>query len=302
MTGILIVSLLLMGTAVALVARAVATSRTRTAETLGKIDVYGYVHRGAGEHRRGFLQESLDQLASLVGGVVARRFGNLQESRLRVQLMAAGLYSMAPRKFVGYRLLSAVVVGITMLWLCAAAGLSAAVVLLGLVLGVLAGWVLPTALVHGRARRRYIQIDYDMPELIDLLVVTVEAGLGLNGSLQLAAERLSGPLGDELRLTLQEQSFGLSTNDSLRNLLARADTPFMRSFIRSIIQGESLGVSIGQIMRTLAHEMRLRRRQAAEEKAQKAPVKILFPLVFLIFPAMFVVLLGPAIFNFMDAF
>lgn len=302
MIGILIISLLLMGTAVALVARAAAISRTRTAETLGKIDVYGYVHRGAGEFDRSVLRETLDQLAGLVGGVVAKRFGNLQESRLRVQLMAAGLYSVAPRKFVGYRLLSAVLVGIVMLWLCAAAGLNPVLVLMGVVIGFFAGWVLPTALVHARTRRRYTQIDYDMPELIDLLVVTVEAGLGLNASLQLASERLSGPLGDELRLTLQEQSFGLSTNDSLRNLLARGDTPFMRSFIRSIIQGESLGVSIGQIMRTLAHEMRLRRRQAAEEKAQKAPVKILFPLVFLIFPAMFVVLLGPAIFNFMDAF
>ncbi len=95
---------------------------------------------------------------------------------------------------------------------------------------------------------------------------------------------------------------GLSTNEALQNMLARADTPSVRSFVRSILQGETLGVSIGQIMRGLAVEMRRRRKAAAEQKAQKAPFTILVPLVFLIFPAMFVVLLGPALCSIMDAF
>ncbi len=173
--------------------------------------------------------------------------------------------------------------------------------MLGIPCAAVAGWVAPMTIVRRRARRRSDAIDYDLPNLIDLLVVTVEAGLGFNASLQLAGERLKGPLGDELRLTLQEQSMGLSTNEALRNLLARCDTPLMRSFVRSVLQGETLGVSIGQIMRELATEMRKRRRQAAEERAQKAPIKLLFPLVFLIFPAMFVILLGPAIFAFLKA-
>jgi len=95
---------------------------------------------------------------------------------------------------------------------------------------------------------------------------------------------------------------GLTTEEALRNMLARADTPAVRSFVRAVTQGETLGVSIGDILRSLATEMRKRRRAAAEERAQKAPVKILFPLVFLIFPAMFVILLGPAVFDFIDAF
>jgi tight adherence protein C len=119
--------------------------------------------------------------------------------------------------------------------------------------------------------------------------------MGFSGSMQVAAERFSGPLGDELRLTLQEQAMGLPTDKAMANLLARADTDGMRSFVRSIRQGETLGVSIGQIMRNLAHEMRARRRSLAEQRAQKAPIKILFPLVALIFPAIFVVLLAPAI-------
>src|SRR5437660_2370106 len=123
----------------------------------------------------------------------------------------------------------------------------------------------------------------------------VEAELGFSGSIRIASSRLDGPLGDELRLTLQEQSMGLSTNESLTNLLGRCETPSMRSFVRSVLQGENLGVSIGAIMRNLAAEMRKRRRHSAEERAQKAPIKMLFPLVFLIFPTLFIILLYPAI-------
>ena len=141
---------------------------------------------------------------------------------------------------------------------------------------------------------RLERIDDSMPGLIDLLVTMVEAGVGFSGSLQLAANRMTGPLAEELRLAVHEQNMGLDTEDALANMAARADTPSMRSFVRSIIQGETLGVSIGKIMRDLALEMRKRRRQVAEERAQKAPTKMLFPLVLLIFPAMFVVILGPA--------
>ena len=116
--------------------------------------------------------------------------------------------------------------------------------------------------------------------------------------MQLASSRVAGPLGDELRLALQEQRMGLSTTEALSNMLGRCETPSMRSFVRSILQGETLGVSIGKIMRNLGHDMRIRRRQAAEQRAQKAPIKILFPLVFFIFPPMFIVLLFPAVYTF----
>jgi tight adherence protein C len=128
----------------------------------------------------------------------------------------------------------------------------------------------------------------------------VEAGIGFSGSLRIAGERIEGPLGEELRLALQEQAMGLTTNESLRNVLERVETPGMRSFVRSILQGETLGVSIGQILRNVANDMRKRRRALAEERAQKAPIKILFPLVFMIFPAIFVIILGPAIYSIMD--
>jgi tight adherence protein C len=299
---LLLLGLFLAGASVALVARAVAMPRVRTTQTFGHIESYGFGGQQVSAKATGALRSGLDELASFVGGVAGRRFSGLRETELRNELMAAGLYATPPRKFLGYRVLSTVCVPAAGVWLGATSGFPVFLVLVVALFGTLAGWTAPMTIVRNRSRRRLGQIDYELPELIDLLVVTVEAGLGFNGSLQVAAERLEGALGDELRLALQEQAMGLSTNEALKNMLGRSETPAMRSFVRSILQGETLGVSIGEIMRNLAVEMRKRRRASAEERAQKAPIKILFPLIFLIFPAMFVILLGPAVFQFMAAF
>jgi tight adherence protein C len=216
--------------------------------------------------------------------------------------MAAGLYSMTPKRFIGYRALSAICVPVAGLWLVATLGLPLPIAVIAMVFAVFAGWSTPTVILHRRMESRFEAVEMELPELIDLLVVTVESGLGFNGALQVAATRVQGPLGDELRLALQEQTMGLSVEEALRNMLDRCETPSMRAFVRSVLQGETLGVSIGQILRGLADEMRKRRKANAEERAQRAPIKILFPLIFLIFPAMFIVLLGPAIFSMGDAF
>jgi len=150
-------------------------------------------------------------------------------------------------------------------------------------------------LVRRKGRLRQERIERALPDVIDLVVVSVEAGQGFAQALATAAERTPGPLGEELRLTLREQQFGLPLDRALENLNTRADTPNMRTFVRGVVQGERLGVSIGHIMRNVAREIRLRRRAAAEERAQKTTVKILFPLVFLILPALFIVLLAPAL-------
>ena len=165
--------------------------------------------------------------------------------------------------------------------------------MLGLVGVVVLGWVLPMFIVDSRARKRRDQIERGLPDLIDLLVVTLEAGLSFPQSLRLASTKIREPLASEVRLTLQEQNMGLTLVEALENLLARVDTPGVRMFSRSIAQGETMGVSTGQIMRNLALEMRKRQRAYAEERAQKAPVKILFPILFLIMPALFIVLLLP---------
>ncbi len=302
MTIILLLGLVSTAFAVAMVARAFAMPRARAAETLEHIDAYGFTTAQPDAAGTGGVRVTFDGIASAVGGALAPRLGALHESQLRTMLMGAGLYRISPRQFLGYRVLAAFCVPAALSSTAALSGASRMVAVLAFPIAALAGWSVPATLVRRRAQRRFDKIDDDLPELIDLLVVTVEAGLGFSGSLQIASSRLEGPLGDELRLALQEQRMGLSTNEALRNMLVRCETPAMRSFVRSVLQGETLGVSIGEIMRALATEMRKRRRLGAEERAQKAPVKLLFPLIFLIFPAMFVVLLGPAVFQFLQAF
>jgi tight adherence protein C len=298
---VLLFGLALTGASAVLMARAAVMQRLRATESVGRIGSYGFTSKQADDGRPGPARSAVDGVATLVGGA-AGRFGGFREASLRRELVAAGIYGLAPRKFLGYRILSSFSLPVTWLWLASTGGYSAKLAVLGAPVALFLGWMAPMTIVRRRSRRRFEQIDYELPNLIDLLVVTVEAGLGFTGSLQLAAERFGGPLGDELRLTLQEQSMGLSAKEALRNLLERCDTPLMRSFVRSVLQGETLGVSIGNIMRDLAVDMRKRRRQAAEERAQKAPIKLLFPLVLLIFPAMFVVILGPAVFSFLEAF
>ena len=182
------------------------------------------------------------------------------------------------------------------------AGLPSWFVLVTVVGAAVLGWFIPSMLVNARIRKRQEQIEKDLPDLIDLIVVTLEAGLSFPQSLRLASTKVKEPLAGEVRLTLQEQNMGLTLVEALENFLARIDTVGVRMFARSIAQGETLGVSTGQIMRNLAIELRKRRRAYAEERAQKAPVKVLFPMLFLIMPALFVVLLVPVMIRIMEVF
>jgi tight adherence protein C len=292
----LLIGLALFGYACSLVLRAIGLRRTRVGETLQGMRLYGFqgTTTVATESAPG-VTGAVNNLATSLGGFVASRTRLMREDELRKELRSAGMYSTSPLRFMGYRVLAGIGLPLFWLWVSLTGNYTPAKTVLGLLLAFYMGWQGPLILVRRRARMRLEEIDYQMPELIDVLVTTVEGGVGFSGSLQMASHRMHGALGEELRLTLQEQDMGLSTDEALQHLLDRADTPSMRTFVRAIIQGEQLGVSIGKIMRDLASEMRKTRRQKAEERAQKAPTKMLFPLVFLIFPAMFVVLLGPAI-------
>ena len=302
MIVIVLLGLFFFGVAATVLARAIAGSRVRTVETVGRIDAYGFRPTDAAEdEKQGSARATLDGLADTLGALIAKRFGNPRENEIQAELRKAAIYSISPRKFMGYQALSAVSVPIFWAWLATAVGFPVVLMFVILIAALPLGWMAPLTIVRRRARRRVEEVDEQLPELIDLLVVTVEAGLGLTGALRTAADRLGGALGAELRLTLQEQSFGLSTNEALENMLARCDTPPVRSFVRSVVQSEALGVSMGQILRNLTIDMRKRRRAQAEERAHKAPVKMLFPLIFLIFPAIFVVLLVPALYSIAQA-
>jgi tight adherence protein C len=291
---LLLAGLVLTGIAVSLAVRAFALGGIRRQRTLTQIAGYGFsvpVAADSPERRRG-PRAVLGALALVVGGVVVAHLGSRREHEIRAQLRAAGRYQTEVETFVGYRATAAVAGPLLLLWLSAVSGsLGARQLVLAAFIGVQA-WFLPSFLLKRRGARRLEQIDLEMPELVDLLVTTVEAGVGFAASMQLVARSVGGPLAQELRLTLREQSMGLTLEDSLENMLNRVDSAAVRAFVQAIVQGQTLGVSIGKILRDLALDMRKRRRQMAEERAQKAPTKILFPLVFLILPALFIVVLG----------
>lgn len=302
MTLLLIIGLVLTGTAVALLARAIALPRIRSAERIQRIASYGAPEAEEVAYGEEGLSGRFDRIAERVGGALIPSLGGDDPEEVRTLLVSAGMYGISPGRFLGYRVFGAAGAGIAWLWLAPLSGVSAALFFIVLPLMVGIGWMLPPVMVRTRADRRLAAIDYELPELIDSLVVTVEAGMGFTGALGLASREIGGPLGEELSLTIREQTMGLSTEAALTNMLKRADTPGMHSFVRSVLQGETLGVSIGEIMRALGTEMRGRRRSAAEERAHKAPVYMLFPLVFFIFPAVFIVLLFPAVYNFSHSF
>ena len=289
---ILLLGLALTGVAVLFAVRTITFGRVRRQETLTQIGAYGFDAQVIRPAERSSVRQTLDRLADALGRVALRHARAGTERGLTAILRAAGYYRTPVERFLGYRIAVAVLLPVLWLWLSISSGsLGARAVLAVCTVGGL-GWILPRFYVRRRATDRVRQIDLEMPELVDLLVTTVEAGVGFAASLQLVARQVQGPLAQELRLALQEQNMGITIEQALENMLTRVDSPSLRAFVQSILQGQTLGVSIGKILRDLAVDMRKRRRQMAEERAQKAPTKILFPLVFLILPALLIVSLG----------
>jgi len=297
MSLLLLFGLALVGAAGVLVLRSFALGRTGHRRTLEQIAAYGFrTAESPDDEGATHVRETLAKLAAATGERALTRFERLRsrEQELRRLLTSAGMYGTSVASFVGLRILAALVGPGLLLLLSLNGALQPRLLFAGVVL-TLMGWYLPYVIVQRRARLRLERIDREVPELVDLLVTTVEAGVGFAAALQLASRSIEGPLGQELRLALREQSLGLTPEEALRNLAARVDSPATRAFTQALVQGESLGVSIGTILRELGIDMRKRRRRAAEERAQKTPTKILFPLIGLILPALFIMTLGPVL-------
>ncbi|MEW5920463.1 MAG: type II secretion system F family protein [Bacillota bacterium] len=164
----------------------------------------------------------------------------------------------------------------------------------GIVLLFLLGWSLPELYLLGLRRRREEEIEKTLPDTLDLLTVSMEAGLGFDGAMIKVAEKSSGILAGEFRRIIKENRMGKNRRDALRDMAARLGNENITSFAGAIIQAEQLGISFANVLRLQAEQVRRRRKQRIEEAALKAPVKMLIPLVLFIFPTIFIVLLGPA--------
>jgi tight adherence protein C len=161
--------------------------------------------------------------------------------------------------------------------------------------GLLAGYILPEFWLGGRVKKRQHLIVLQIPDALDLLTISVRAGLGFDGALGKVVEKLKGPLPDEFRRALAEIRVGKARREALRDIVPRTEVPALTNFVGAIIQAEQLGVSISKVLQVQSEQLRIERRQRAEEQAAKAPIKMLFPLVGCIFPSLFIVILGPAL-------
>jgi len=229
---------------------------------------------------------------------LAQAFSRLSPSKTKADMelkldLAGRPNNWGPAEFSGIRIFVAIVLGVLIfLVVLMSQGFMTAVFSAG---GAAAlGFFLPILWLRSKTRSRQDEIVKSLPDALDLLTITVEAGMGFDGALQKVAEKWDNELAKGFSKVVQEMRLGIPRREALRNMDRTMGVPDVTTFIAAIIQAETLGVSIAKILRIQSEQMRTKRRQRAEEKANKAPIKMLFPMVFLIFPALFIILLGPA--------
>jgi len=174
-------------------------------------------------------------------------------------------------------------------------------VLIGIV-ATIVSYFLPDLLLHSRGQERSNKIALELPDTLDQMTIAVEAGLGFDSAMARAGKNGKGPLAEEMVRTLQDIQVGQSRRQAYESLGTRTDVPDLRKFVRAIASADKYGVAVADVLRTQAAEMRMKRRQRAEEKAMQIPVKVIFPLLLCILPVLFIVLLGPAVLDIMRVF
>lgn len=287
----------LVGLTARLLIHAIVLPRIRLSAHIRGLERYGFrVGDGDVSDGRAQLNERVVALVERIGRSVMELAPTLTPLE-RGDLAAAAYHDVSPDAVHGYRVVAAVFLPVMFAFLFLSSGGFSILTLAVVVLSAVCGWQLPATMVRSRGRKRLDEIDRNLPDLIDLLSATVEAGMGIAQSIGLVSTRFQGALGEELRITQQQQSLGVSNKEALEDMLERVDTPSVRAFVRTVTRGETLGMSIAPILRELAIDVRRRRRQAAQEKMQKAPVKMLFPIMFFIFPALMIVMMFPAAYS-----
>ena len=239
-------------------------------------------------------------VAPLLEGLtgVARRFtpAGFGEGVAQKLVLAGNPANLNVDKVLVFKLLGIVSV-VVWIPIVLALGFSGVLAIVAVVVLWGSAFMYPDVLINRKIEDRQKEISRKLPDILDLLVISVEAGLGFEQALDRTTIAVPGALSDEFRRMLHEIRIGSTRADALRAMADRSDVPELRGFILAMLQADTFGVSISRLLRSQADEMRIKRRLMAQEKAQKAPVKMLFPLVFCIFPSIFVVILGPAMIN-----
>lgn len=213
----------------------------------------------------------------------------------RKLLVAGNPGGLTAAEFLVVKYLSGICLGVMWLLFSRLTEIALFQFLLFLVGIMLAGFLLPDFYIKKRAQARQEAVRQALPDVLDLLTVSIEAGLGLDGAILKVVEKMKGVLPGEFKQVLQEVKVGKPRREALKDMAFRLDVDDLSTFIGAVLMAEQMGVQLANVMRLQAQEIRSKRRQQAEEQAMKAPVKMLIPLVFFIFPAIFVVLLGPAV-------
>jgi tight adherence protein C len=246
-----------------------------------------------------FMERTLRPIAAGLSARMSRRASTSTTEKVEKRLaMAGNPGDLRVADWLGIKVIGGVVGAIIfflLFVLLGLIGLPFPVNLVMVAVGGLLGYTVPEFWLGGRVKKRQKAILMMIPDTLDLLTISVRAGLGFDAALGKVVEKLQGPLSDEFRRALAEVRVGKARRDALRDIVPRTEVTPLTNFIGAIIQAEQLGVSISKVLQVQSEQLRIERRQRAEEQAAKAPIKMLFPLVGCIFPSLFIVILGPAI-------
>jgi tight adherence protein C len=251
------------------------------------------------ELQQPFIERTLRPLVASLSGRMSRAASSSFTERTEKRLALAGNPGdLRVADWLGVKAVGAIVGAILFAVLFGLIGLLGFPFPIGYLLGVaggLFGYIFPEFWLGGRVKKRQKAILLMIPDTLDLLTISVRAGLGFDAALAKVVEKLKGPLSDEFRRALAEVRVGKARRDALRDIVPRTEVGPLTNFVGAIIQAEQLGVSVSKVLQVQSEQLRIERRQRAEEQAAKAPIKMLFPLVGCIFPSLFIVILGPAI-------
>jgi len=275
--------------------------------SIRQLEDYGHGSVVETERDRELLKPARERaIAPVVNGLVTtgrRVFPTDYVARTRKKFVSIGSYDpVSVDRFLAVRIACLVIIPVGLILIFFVFNMTGLMALVLAVLVVLIALMGPEAWLNRKVDERKAEIQRSLPDILDLLVISVEAGLGFEQALDRTVAAVPGALSQEFSRMLGETRAGATRSDAMRALEARVDVPEVRSFVLAILQADTFGVSIGRVLRAQAEEMRIKRRQLAQERAQKAPVKMLIPMVFCIFPALFVVILGPAAISITNAF